>query len=99
MADVLSVRRNTAHRIVWRYKKREKRMTGDEGGNQPQLVDDDIIQSIVEIVENNPSITLRNINSKLRQQAPQKSRISDSTIRRVLDGQLITLEKLADCQA
>ena len=64
-------------------------------GYRPSKVDDEMRDSLQEILDNNPLLTLDTINTELRRRLPNKAAIWCSTLARALDGMLLTL-KLAE---
>ena len=58
------------------------------------LEDQEMIKCLVETVGQHPTFTLRQLNNEFQHQLLWKPRVSDSTIHRLLRGQLITMKKL-----
>lgn len=95
VADTLGVKRQTARSIVVTYLRDNRRDAIQRGGGRPLKTDQEMKDCLQEILDDNPLLTLNDINERLRQQLPDKPRISKSTLARTLDGMLITL-KLAE---
>ena len=100
IAEVLGIKRTTAWAIVQRYL-RDGAVVRPRGGRRDavQKVDDEMTDTLVEIVGLFPAFTLRQINTELQTRLPNKPRIGLSTVCKVLDAQLITTKKLEDAPA
>ena len=100
MADTLDIPRGTAWSIVRRYQ-----LAGGElvvrrrGGGRPVKVDDDMRRYVVRLVEQHPSHTLRQLNVEMPRELPNKPVVCDSTLHRMLKGQLITLKIMENVPA
>ena len=68
------------------------------GGKRHQKFDDDIRDYLIECLECNPLLTLRQLNANLQDQFPAKSRISDETSNKI-DGLAYTLKLSRDVPA
>lgn len=96
-AGLLGVKRTTAYTIVRRYERTGMVGTLDPAGRgRPSKLDDESINFLIMLIEANPSITLKRLNEEFRDTWPDKPHVSDSTISRALDAQLITLKKSHD---
>lgn len=95
VADALGVKRQTARSIVRVYLDEDRRDAVPRGGARRRKVDDDMNNELERIVNNNPLLTLEQINGDLRRSLPNKPFISRSTLARALDGMLFTM-KLAE---
>ena len=95
IAEALGVKRQTARSIVRIYLQQDRRDAVPRGGPRRHKVDDVMINALERIVNDNPLLTLEQINAELRRQLPDKPFISRSTLARALDGMLFTM-KLAE---
>ncbi|XP_072025585.1 uncharacterized protein [Amphiura filiformis] len=95
VADTLGVKRQTARSIIVTFIRAGRRDALQRGGARPPKVDQEMRDSLQEIIQESPLLTLEQINDELRRRLPNKPRISKSTLARALDGMLITL-KLAE---
>ena len=95
-ATLLGVKRTTAYTIVRTYERTGRIEALPTGGNRRSKLDDETVDFLVMMIEANPSITVKKLNEDLRTVWPNKPHVSDSTITRCLNGQLITLKKQYD---
>jgi len=65
------------------------------GGARHRKLDAEMVEQIVEIVEENPAITIQNIIAELRNRLPDKPVVSETTVRRALHGQFFFCKKVA----
>ena len=99
-AERLGVRRSTAYSIVRRYQD-----TGDielgaaPSGGRPPKLDAEMRDFFVMLIEDLPSITLKNMNTLLRATWPHKPHVNESTIARALSGMLISVKLCNDVPA
>ena len=96
IATELGMKRTTAYGIVRRHQQWQA--ARDSGQvNEPQtpgrskLLDQESIDFLVMLVEANPTITVKELNTSLREVFTGKPHVSDSTIVRLLDGELFTV--------
>ena len=99
IAQALGIARGTAYNIIRRFNR-----TGvvfrPRGGANNRKVNQEMIQVIIQIVEDHPEFTLTQINQELRLRCPPPvPLISESTVAKVLDAQLITLKQIRDVPA
>lgn len=94
VAAALDIPRGTAWSIVKRYLEDGEVVARRRGGGRPQVANQEMIACLVECVEQHPTYTLRQLNEELRLRMPASPPISDTTIHRLLRGQLITMKKL-----
>lgn len=80
--------------FINRAAKREGVVSRPRGGARYRKLDGDMVEKIIEIVEENPAITIPNIIAELRNRLPNKPPISETTVCRALHEQLISLKKL-----
>jgi transposase len=95
VAETLGVKRQTARSVIVVYLRHGRRDAIPRRGHRPPKVDDDMKDTLQQIVDENPLLTLEAINAELRRGLPEKPAISRSTLARALDGMLLTI-KLAE---
>ena len=95
VADTLGIKHSTARSIIGIYLRDGRRNKLPKGGPVNQKIDDDMRNALQRYLDENPLLTLRELNAKLRADLPNKPFVTTSTIARTLDGMLITL-KLAE---
>ena len=99
-AERLGVRRSTAYSIVRRYQD-----TGDidlrtsPNGGRPSKMDAEMRDFLVMLIEDLPSITLKEMNTMMRATWPHKPNVNESTIARALSGMLISVKLCNDVPA
>ena len=98
-ARILNICRTTAYSVIRNYTATGRRFILPHAGGRPWKLDDNCIDFLIMMIEANPSITLRGMNKQLRETWPNTQHVSDSTIARVLDGQLISVKKSHDSVA
>ena len=98
-ARILNVKRATAYTIVRNYNATGRRFALPHAGGRQFKLDDNCVDYLVMMIETNPCITLKRMNMQLRETWPNTPQVSDSTIARVLDGQLISVKKSHDIVA
>lgn len=92
IADTLGVNRSTARGILSRYIREGRIEELPRGGRNNVKVDDEMKQCLIDIVEEDCTLTLSAINSELRRRLPRKPNIHDRTVARALDGSLVSLK-------
>lgn len=95
VAATLNIKRSTARSIIATYVREGRRDKLPKGGAKNRKIDDEMRQALEGMLDNNPLMTLSQMNDELRANLPNKPFVSVSTIARVLDGMLMTL-KLAE---
>jgi len=96
VADLLNIKRESARSIIRNYLKNDQITKLKRGGAHNTKVDDGMKEVLFQIIEENPLLTLKEINKKLRIQLSMKPYVSDETIARTLDKMLITLKLCED---
>ena len=91
VADTLGVNRSTARGIVARYITEGRIQERPRGGRNNVRVDDEMRDSLEQIINENCLLTLAQINSELRRRLPAKPEIHDRTVR-TLDGMLFRVK-------
>lgn len=101
-AERLGIRRSTAYSIVRRYQD-----TGEVqlaaapggGGGRPPKMDAEMRDFLVMLIEDVPTMSLREMNALMRATWPDKPRVNESTIARALSGMLISVKLVNDVPA
>ena len=91
----LGVKRQTARSIVSVYLRQNRRDAAPRGGAHRVKVDQDMRDALARLLDENPLLTLEQMNNALRRLLPNKPVISISTLARTLDGMFMTI-KLAE---
>ncbi|XP_064100877.1 uncharacterized protein LOC135211501 [Macrobrachium nipponense] len=91
MAHDLGIKRTTAYTIITHYQRRGSYQT-HHGGGRRLSIDNESIDFLVSMIEAEPTIPIKNLNEILREVFPRKQRVSDVTVSRAPQGELITLK-------
>lgn len=94
VAAQLQIRRGTAWSIIARYMRTGQVASLPRGGSRPAKLDNESIDLLIMCIEENPQLTLNQLNSILRDTWPEKQQVSEATISRALHGALISLKKV-----
>ena len=92
VADTLGVNRSTARGIVAWYIREGRIRERPQGGRNHVRVDDEMRDCLEEIINENCSLTLYQINRELRRRLPVKPIIHDRKVARTLDGMLFKMK-------
>ena len=85
-------KRSTASRVVARYL-REGRVEEQPGGGRRNVrFDAEMIRCLQRIVDEDCTLSLRAINTELRNRLPEKPHVHERTIRKHCDGMLYSLK-------
>jgi hypothetical protein len=95
VADTLGINHSTARSIVGLYLRDGRRNKLPKGGPINRKIDDDMRDALQRYLDDNPLMTLGQLNAQLRADLPNKPFVTTSTVARTLDGMLMTL-KLAE---
>ena len=95
-ARELGIKRTTAYSIVRTYKDRGSIETRRGNAGRKQKLDNESLDFIISLIEATPTITVKQMNETLRDTFTRKPVVSDSTVNRALDGQLITVKMCRD---
>lgn len=99
-AERLGVRRSTAYSIVRRYQDTGDFELGDHpSGGRPPKADAEMRDFLVMLIEDLPSLTLREMNALMRATWPHKPQVNETTIARALSGMLISVKLCNDVPA
>lgn len=93
LADAMGIKRRTAYRIIADFKRSGKRKAFKGGGAPPKKMTEEMKETLVHFVEEKPTATLSEMRAFLLREYPEVE-VSQSTIRRHLEGALITLKLL-----
>lgn len=92
LASQLNIKPQTARSILLRYRENGTVAPSPKGGRRNVKVDEEMKEEILKIVEEDCQVTLVNVNNRLRQRLPHKPHLTEQTVSRILDGNLITLK-------
>ena len=92
VADTLVVNRSTARGIIARYIRENRTAERPRGGRNNVKVNDEMKQCLEAIVNENCTLTLEAINTKLQDRLPEMPTVNVRTIAKHLDGMLYTLK-------
>ena len=92
VAHTLGIKRTTAYEIVRKYQRTGDIESRHKEGGRPKKLDNEALDFLVMLIEDKPTISLRELNETLQEVFPDKPHVSDSTVKRALDGELITLK-------
>ena len=92
VADTLGVNRSTARGIIARYIRENRTAERPRGGRNNVKVNDEMKQCLEAIVNENCTLTLEAINTKLQDRLPEMPTVNVRTIAKHLDGMLYTLK-------
>lgn len=96
LAEILCINSETARSIIRTYLKTNQRDKKDRGGSHNNKVDAEMREVLQTIVDEEPTLTLNQINEELRRKLPSKPQIEISTLSKTLRGMLITLKLSQD---
>ena len=92
----LGVRRGTAYSIVRRFQATGTVAAAARTGGRPAKMDSEMKDFCMLLIEELPSITLREMNRLLRTTWPHKPSVTEPTIARALSGMLISVKLAHD---
>ena len=92
LASILGIKRATAYSII----RKGTAMNRPRGGNIHKKVDQECIDKSIQLLEDNPLLTIKELNVKLHQILNHKPQFSDQALSAHLDGSLITLKLARD---
>ena len=98
-AERLGIRRSTAYSIVRSYQDHGDVQPRTRQGGRPPKLDAEMRDFLVMLVEDLPTVTLRELNTLLRNTWPHKPHVTESTIARALSGMLISVKLCNDVPA
>ena len=95
-AAQLGIRRGTAYSIIRRYQTTGAIGAAPRAGGRPSKMDTEMRDFCMLLVEDMPTITLREMNRLMRATWPHKPLVTESTIARALSGMLISVKLVHD---
>ena len=98
-ARQINGKRTTAYQIIRRALTNEGVVAFPRGGVRSVKVNEDMVNSAIDILSEHPEYTLMMINQELSLRLPNAPPVTPSTISSLLKGQLITMKKLEDAPA
>lgn len=94
LAFQLGVKNKTARSIIAKYESTGEIKARKRGGFRYRKLDDEMKEKLEEMLNENPSLTIKNLNLKIKSIMPHKPYVSDSTVAKALDKMLITTKQL-----
>jgi transposase len=88
----------TARSIIKKIRETGDPSVGRKGGKTVQKITEEVGQFLLDKVESQPTITLKELRQLLLRQFRAENHVCVQTISRFLDGQLITLKQLRSAQ-
>ena len=98
-AERLGVGRWTAYSIVRRYQETGSAEAGGRVGGRPGKMDSKMRDFALLLVEEMPTITLKEMNAIMRETWPHKPQVSTATMARALSGMLVSVKLCHDIPA
>ena len=92
----LNINTETARSIIRTYLRTNRREKSFRGGSHNCKVDNEIRLVLQSIIDEEPLLTLNQINAELRRRLPGKPTIDASTLSKTLRGMLITMKLSQD---
>ena len=96
MADTLGIKHSTARSIIMTFTRTGRTERLPTGGARNSKMDDEMKNRLERSLQDNPMMTLVEMQQDLRQNMPQKPPVSISTIARSLDGMMFSMKMLED---
>lgn len=93
VARQLGVPRTTAWSVIAKWLRTGEETASRRGGNRPRKVDNEMLDFYQLLIDDDPTITLKRLNTIVREAWPDKPVVSTSTISRALHGSLITIKQ------
>ena len=97
LATQLNINRTTAYNIVRREVVEKKR--GGKTYKKVKKVDSSMLDFIVEMLGENPLVTVSNLNKELRRRYPNTPEVCDKTLSNAIDCLAFTLKLSRDTPA
>ena len=92
VAHTLGIKRTTAYEMVRKFRRTGEIESRHKEGGRPKKLDNEALDFLVMLIEDKPTISVRELNETLQEGFPNKSRVSNCTVKRALDGELVTLK-------
>ena len=99
LARQINVKRTTAYHIIRRALANEGVVAFPRGGVPSVRVNENMVNSAIDIVSEHPEYTVMMINQELRLRLPNAAHVAPSTINNLLKGQLISMKKATRCNS
>ena len=96
LAHQLGIKNRTAYDIVSKFMRTGRRENLPRGGAHNIKIDDEMRDVVQQIIEENPLLTLDDINNALRQRLPNKPHIKRSALGNTIDGMFYSVKKIVD---
>ena len=92
VAHTLGIKQITAYEIVQKFQRTSEIKSWHKEGGRPKKSDNEALDFLVMLIEDKPTISVRELNETPQEMFSNKPRVSNCTVERVLDGVLITLK-------
>ena len=93
-ADTLGIKRQSARSIVVKFQRTGTAEKRARGGKRRTKTDQEVLDFLIRAIENKPTITLKEMNERLRTELPHKPRVSCQALSARLNGALYTIKDL-----
>lgn len=94
VAQTLGIKRQSARNVVVNFQRNGLVVKKQQGGRHYNKIDEAMLNFIIKLIENKPTVTLQEMCGHLSSQMPQKPRITPQALSKRLDGKMITLKDL-----
>ena len=92
----INIKVQTARSIIMTFKKEGRRKQLGRGGNRPKSLSSEQVETLIRIIEEKPTVTLKEMIGELSNIYPTWIPCSPQTVSRVLDGSFISLKLLRE---
>lgn len=92
LAGQLGIARQTARNIIIRYEQRGNVHLRVRGGARNRKIDGEMTDYWIDKIEKKPTITLKELNDRVRIDLPDKPHVSHQAVSKAIDGRLYTVK-------
>ena len=89
-ARELGINRTTAYQLIRKHQEGQQQDREIRVRGRKKKLSDESVDFLILLVESKPTITIRELNTTLREIFTREPQVSDATVSRALDGALIT---------
>ena len=93
-AETLDIKRQTARNIIVKFRRTGQIKKQPRGGNRRPKIDNEMLNFVMQAIERKPTITLKEMNEKLRIELPDKPHVSYQSLSSRLDGAMYTIKDI-----
>ena len=90
-ARELGINRTTAYQLIRKHQEGQQQDREIRVRGRKKKLSDESVDFLILLVESKPTITIRELNTTLREIFTQEAQVSDATVSRALEGALITV--------